>query len=320
MSMNPQQLKNLLEAAMLAAGQPLPLEKMQGLFPEGEGPSKEELRDALTELAADCAQRGVELKEVGSGFRLQVRSDFAPWVSRLWEERPQRYSRAIMETLALIAYRQPITRAEIEEIRGVAVSSHIVKALQEREWIRIVGHREVPGRPALFGTTRLFLDYFGLSSLEELPPLSELRNLDEVAAQLDATAEAVLAEAAAGDSEFAPEQDAVPTAAHTPELEDVVAAVADAHVIEDESAIGLASDAIAVVVSEIEAAEAAETELAASDVTDADKNETAAIVASQTAIFKKLRGTGATESATADAEVVPSNSDEATVPPLTANG
>ncbi len=172
--MDREQLKRIVEAALLAADRPLSLDRLLGLFPEPERPSRELLRALLAELAEACAGRGVELKEVASGWRYQVRRELAPWVGRLFEERPPRYSRALLETLALIAYRQPITRAEIEEVRGVAVSSHIIRTLLEREWIRVVGHKEVPGRPALYGTTRQFLDHFGLRSLGELPPLAEL--------------------------------------------------------------------------------------------------------------------------------------------------
>ena len=172
-------LKPILEAALLAAGQPLSLVQLCALFGEDEGVSREDVARALEALAADCAGRGVELKEVASGFRYQVRTTFQPWVARLWTEKPARYSRALLETLALIAYRQPITRPEIEQIRGVVVSSSIIKTLEEREWIRVVGHRDVPGRPALYGTTRAFLDYFNLKSLDELPPLSAIRDLQD---------------------------------------------------------------------------------------------------------------------------------------------
>jgi segregation and condensation protein B len=181
MSVNPQQLKNILEAAMLAAGEPLSVERLLGLFPEESRPAAAELRQALQSLGEDCEERGVELKEVSSGFRLQVKRDLAPWVSRLYEERTPRYSRALLETLVLIAYRQPITRGEIEDIRGVTVSTNIIKTLQEREWIRVVGHREVPGKPALFGTTRDFLDYFNLKSLGDLPSLADIRSLEMIA-------------------------------------------------------------------------------------------------------------------------------------------
>ncbi|MDV7213826.1 SMC-Scp complex subunit ScpB [Azotobacter beijerinckii] len=182
---DPAQLAVLLEAYLLAAGRPLSLERLGELFDEAERPPPARLRDALAILARSCQGRAFELKEVASGYRLQVRERFAPWVGRLWEERPQRYSRALLETLALIAYRQPISRGEIEEVRGVAVSSNIVKTLQERDWIRVVGYREVPGRPALFATTRAFLDDFNLKNLDELPPLAVLRSLEPAPGILD---------------------------------------------------------------------------------------------------------------------------------------
>lgn len=173
-------LERILEAVLQAAGKPLSLERMRELFDEHLAPSAQELRSALTRLQEEYADRAVELREVAGGWRLQVRSDYAEWVGRLWEERPQRYSRALLETLALIAYRQPVTRGEIEEVRGVAVSSQIIRTLLDREWVRVVGHREVPGRPAMYATTRQFLDYFNLTSLAELPPLAELREPSEV--------------------------------------------------------------------------------------------------------------------------------------------
>lgn len=178
-------LKKILEGAIFAAGQPLNIEQMGLLFDESERPANSDMRAALDELKAEYAERGVELKEVASGFRFQVRQETGPWVSRLWDEKPSRYSRALLETLALIAYRQPITRSEIEEIRGVSVSSHIIKTLIEREWIRVAGHRDVPGRPALFATTREFLDSFNLKNLAELPSLSEIRDLDSINAELE---------------------------------------------------------------------------------------------------------------------------------------
>ena len=178
-------LKMILEAALLAAAEPLSVERLLALFEEGQRPAREAVRAALQELAHDYEGRGVELVEVASGFRVQVRQAFATWVSRLWEERAARYSRALLETLALIAYRQPITRGEIEEVRGVSVSSTLIKTLLERGWIKVLGHREVPGRPALYGTTRAFLDYFNLKSLGELPPLAALRDLDAIGAELE---------------------------------------------------------------------------------------------------------------------------------------
>lgn len=177
-------LVQILEGALMAAGEPLSLQRMAQLFDELERPSNEDLREALSEVDSRCEGRGYELVKVASGYRFQVRQNLATWVGRLWQERPQRYSRALLETLSLIAYRQPITRGEIEEIRGVAVSSNIVKTLLERDWVRVVGHRDVPGRPAMYATTRQFLDYFNLKSLEELPPLAEIRDLDNLSGAL----------------------------------------------------------------------------------------------------------------------------------------
>lgn len=179
------ELTAILEAVLLAATEPLSLDRLLNVFPEIERPDRTALRAALTELAAACEGRGVELVEVASGFRLQVPAGFAPWVSRLWEERAASYSRALLETLALIAYRQPITRGEIEAVRGVSLSSGIMRTLQERGWIKVVGHREVPGRPALYATTHAFLDYFNLKSLGELPPLATPRDLNVIGAELD---------------------------------------------------------------------------------------------------------------------------------------
>lgn len=179
------QLRNIVEGALLASGQPLSLNRLKSLFEEHEEPETAELKQALEQIANDCEGRGFELKEVASGYRLQVRPELAPWINHLWEEKPQKYSRALLETLALVAYRQPITRGDIEEIRGVAVSSHIIKTLTEREWIKVVGQRDVPGRPSLYATTRQFLDYFNLQSLEELPSLGEIRDLDDMNKVLD---------------------------------------------------------------------------------------------------------------------------------------
>lgn len=172
-------LKHILEAAMMAAGTPLSVERMKTLFDEDNAPSSSAIYDAIVELRKDLLGRGVEVSEVASGFRLQVRADTAPYVARLWEEKPQRYSRALLETLSLIAYRQPITRGDIEDVRGVVVSSSTMKTLLEREWVRVVGYRDVPGRPAMYATTKEFLDYFGLKSLEDLPSLMEIREMDD---------------------------------------------------------------------------------------------------------------------------------------------
>ncbi|WP_018718608.1 SMC-Scp complex subunit ScpB [Arhodomonas aquaeolei] len=183
--MSEPELRHILEAALLAANEPLSVERLRGLFADHEMPAPATVREALTGLAADYEGRGIELSEVASGYRIQVREDLAPWVSRLWEERPGRYSRALLETLAIIAYRQPISRGEIEEIRGVSVASSIMRTLQDRGWVRVLGHREMPGRPAVFGTTRAFLDYFNLKGLDELPTLMELRDPDAEHPELD---------------------------------------------------------------------------------------------------------------------------------------
>lgn len=185
MTMVAEELKNIVEAALFAASEPLDAERLLALFEEGQQPSKDLLQQTVRLLQQDYEERGIELKEVASGWRFQARQAVSPWVSRLWEERPQRYTRATLETLALIAYRQPITRAEIEEIRGVAVSTNIIKTLQERSWVRVVGHRDVPGRPAMYATTRQFLDYFNLKGLDELPPLAELMDIDKLNRELD---------------------------------------------------------------------------------------------------------------------------------------
>jgi segregation and condensation protein B len=177
-------ITRIVEAALLAANQPLTLAQLHSLFPEEQPAPNGSVELALETLRDGCAERGVELVELASGFRYQVKADVHAWVSRLWTERKTKYTRATLETLALIAYRQPITRGEIEQVRGVAVSSNIIQALEEREWIRVVGHRDVPGKPALFGTTKAFLDYFGLRRLDELPPLSELKDIGELEPQL----------------------------------------------------------------------------------------------------------------------------------------
>ena len=215
----PRDLAPLLEAFLLASGKPQSLESLFELFEEGERPEPPVFKKALTILAKSCDGRAFELKEVASGYRLQIREKFAPWVGRLWEERPQRYSRAMLETMALIAYRQPITRGEIEDVRGVAVNSNIVKTLMEREWIRIVGYRDVPGKPAMFATTKAFLDQFNLKNLDDLPPLAELRELepDPVLDFDDAPVPAGLQELA--DASAEPEEPKEETSFHTLLLE-----------------------------------------------------------------------------------------------------
>lgn len=182
--MDPDLIKRIVEAAILAAPQPQTLAQLAALFPEDQAISPAELQQAIETLQSECDGRGVELVEVASGYRFQVKADVHAYVARLWTERQTKYTRATLETLALIAYRQPITRGEIEQIRGVTVNSSIIKALEERDWIRVVGHRDVPGKPELLATTKTFLDYFGLKRLDELPPLSELKDIGELEPQL----------------------------------------------------------------------------------------------------------------------------------------
>jgi segregation and condensation protein B len=179
------ELRNIIEAALLVAGRPLTVDRLAALFPEDSRPTRDDVHAALDAIEAGCEGRGIELRRTGDGYRLQTRERYAEWIARLYEERPQRYSRALLETLAIIAYRQPVTRGEIEEIRGVAVSSETVKTLLTREWIKQVGVRDVPGKPALYGTTRGFLEHFNLRALSELPPLAELRDVDKIAAELN---------------------------------------------------------------------------------------------------------------------------------------
>lgn len=183
--MDDTEIKHFVESALLAAGRPLNIDQLHGLFDEAVAPEKLQIRKAITILLDEYEDRGITINEVASGFRIQVKSWMASRLKKLWEERPPRYSRALFETLALIAYRQPITRGEIEEIRGVSVSTNIMRSLLEREWVRVVGHRDVPGRPAMFGTTRLFLDYFGLKKLDDLPPLADLSDWESLRVQLN---------------------------------------------------------------------------------------------------------------------------------------
>ena len=182
--MNDQYVKNVIEAALLAAGRPLTMDELVSVFDERDGSNAEEVRGAIAALTADYETRGLELFEVASGYRIQIKASVAQPVSRLWQERPAKYSRALLETLALVAYRQPITRGEIEQIRGVAVNPNIVKTLLERGWIRVVGHRDVPGKPELLSTTREFLDYFSLKKLDDLPTLAQLKELEDLRVQL----------------------------------------------------------------------------------------------------------------------------------------
>jgi segregation and condensation protein B len=183
--MDATEIKHFVEAALLAAGRPLSIDQLQGLFDGRMAPQKSEIRQAIVQLNDEYDERGLVISEVASGFRLQIKAAMADRLEKLWEERPPRYSRALFETLALIAYRQPITRGDIEDVRGVSVSSNIIRQLLERDWIRVVGHRDVPGRPAMFGTTKAFLDYFSLKKLDDLPPLADLADWESLRVQLD---------------------------------------------------------------------------------------------------------------------------------------
>ena len=216
--MNHQYTKNVVEAALLAAGRPLSVEELTNVFDERDGSIADEVKGAIAALTEEYETRGLELLEVASGYRIQIRAAVAPPVARLWQERPAKYSRALLETLALIAYRQPITRGEIEQIRGVAVNPNIIKTLHERNWIRVVGHRDVPGKPELLGTTREFLDYFSLKKLDDLPTLAQLKELEDLRVQLTlpgADAEVLTADSpldAAGEVEPQTEDDEEPPA------------------------------------------------------------------------------------------------------------
>lgn len=235
--MNSDLIKKIIEGALLAAGKPLDLARLESLFEDEERPPRDQIKAALEEIESDCRNRGFQLKEIASGYRLQVNQELSTWVNRLWDEKPKRYSRAMLETLSLIAYRQPLTRGDIELVRGVAVSSDIIRTLQERDWVRVVGHRDVPGRPALYATTKQFLDYFNLKSLEHLPALSEIKDFAELDPELElalgvgaslslgAQATASLGAPAANDEVVANENDVLdedPTFALDQQLDGVV--------------------------------------------------------------------------------------------------
>ncbi len=185
MPLETEKVKNIIEAALFSADKPLSLDQISALFHLDEQPERAEIKDIINELQEEYSVRGIELKLVSSGYRFQAQQQYSEWISRLWEEKAPRYTRALLETLALIAYRQPITRAEIEDIRGVGVSTNIMRTLQERDWVKIVGHRDVPGRPALYATTRGFLDYFNMKSMDDLPTLAEIRSLEQINSELD---------------------------------------------------------------------------------------------------------------------------------------
>lgn len=230
--MDKTQIKNIVEAALMVAGRPLSVDGLLSVFGDGARPERGEIRDAIAALRDDYEGRGIEIVEVASGYRIQAVTGLSDWLSRLWQERPPRYSRALLETLALIAYRQPITRGEIEDVRGVSVSSNIIRTLLERSWIRVVGHRDVPGRPEMFGTTRDFLDYFGLRRLDDLPSLAELRDLDSLNVELDLGLPGEAAEIGQGGDRLVAEAPAVERP-HAEEEGDV-RAPADAEVVQAE--------------------------------------------------------------------------------------
>jgi segregation and condensation protein B len=219
MTLTPEQLQRILEAAIMVAGRPLTLADLQKLFDESEDVSTQAIQEAIQAIQQRHVDSGIELTEVASGFQFQARMEYSQWLSRLWEERAPRFSRALLETIALIAYRQPITRAEIEEIRGVSVSTHIVKTLQDREWIRVIGYRDVPGKPALYATTKTFLDHLNLKSLEDLPTLSELKDLESQEEKLQVQLE-LAAHHESENTEAASEPETLENTDTTPELAD----------------------------------------------------------------------------------------------------
>lgn len=230
--MNEVELKRIIEAVLFASDEPMDMKQLMALFSEDGHPGRDAIKGTLDAIQADCEQRSIELKEVKSGFRFQVRQSYADWVTKLWEEKPARYSRAAMETIALIAYRQPITRAEIEEVRGVSVSTQIIRTLMERDWVKVVGHRDVPGKPALYATTKNFLDYFNFKSLEELPTLADIRDIDSINAELefkmpDASSELVVEDS--GMEEQSPSAELTDTTVDekAPPLEEVASAKAN---------------------------------------------------------------------------------------------
>jgi len=249
--MDDNEIKYFIESALLAAGRPLNIDQLQNLFNDASTPEKSQLRQAISSLLDDYANRGMTITEVASGFRLQLKLEMADRLQKLWEERPPRYSRALFETLALIAYRQPMTRGEIEEIRGVAVSTNIIRSLLEREWIRVVGHRDVPGRPAMFGTTKIFLDYFGLKKLDDLPPLADLSDWESLRVQLNLPA-------VDEDEEPEPTVPVTDLPVLYPEGEDDDAEVSEAEAVETElNSDDGASDEPRVIVEDIPDIEAA---------------------------------------------------------------
>jgi segregation and condensation protein B len=263
-------IKYFVESALLAAGRPLSIDQLQKLFDDESAPEKSQLRQAISSLLEDYEERGFTIIEVASGFRMQIEGDMVDRLQKLWEERPPRYSRALFETLALIAYRQPMTRGEIEEVRGVAVSTNIVRSLMEREWIRVVGHRDVPGRPALFGTTRQFLDYFGLKKLEDLPPLADLSDWESLRVQLNLPAVEDGEEGPLAENEGSPNDIPAPYEEGDESEEDLAADVIDID-------MALAEDTDVEPIEAVEWPDPSETNVASLDVDPTDEDSTVEI-------------------------------------------
>ncbi|WP_444931847.1 SMC-Scp complex subunit ScpB [Microbulbifer sp. SSSA002] len=306
MTIAPELLRKIVEGALLAAGQPLSEEKLLSLLEEEEQPSKTTLRDVLEEIAQSCADRGFELKKVASGWRFQVSEELAPWVNRLWEEKAQRYSRATLETLAIIAYRQPVTRGDIEDVRGVAVSSQIVKTLLERGWIKVVGQRDVPGKPSLYATTREFLDYFNLSNLDDLPTLAEIRDIDSLNQILER--EGLPPEA--GDAEADTSISTDPEPVQAPEAEvSTQAPAAGGEDVDDALVEALAEEIVAEAESDV-------TEVTAPPEPDIDgdalrsSSEEDLVESAAAEVQQQLAREESEDSPEADAELDPSDEDE----------
>jgi segregation and condensation protein B len=239
-------LKNILEAVLLAAERSLTVVQLEALFElDEERPTRDEIRKALHEMEDDYEARGFELKHVASGYRLQVKQEYATWVGRLWEERPARYTRALLETMALIAYRQPITRGEIEEVRGVSVSSNIIKTLLERDWIKVLGHKDVPGKPTLYGTTKEFLDYFNLRKLDELPTLAEIKDLDAIHPELELDEDAVDGDGDSAANDETRDLSANDSDAQSSASEESVSGDSEAEIVEDVDVTAVESEDIA---------------------------------------------------------------------------
>lgn len=293
--MQQSKLKNILEAVLLAADRTLTVIQLESLFElDEERPTRDEIRKALHEMADDYETRGYELKQVASGFRLQVRQEFATWVGRLWEERPAKYTRALLETMALIAYRQPITRGEIEEVRGVSVSSNIIKTLMERNWIKVLGHKDVPGKPTLYGSTKEFLDYFNLKSLDQLPTLAEIKDLDSIHPELELDEDVTEGDAVDGATESSSESVSEPASGEVSEQaveegnntsNNTTIAAANDMSLNDEAEHAIATEESSE--TELSKTETSENQMADNETAD---NETMAITAEEDAFAEQDEG------------------------------